>query len=448
MEWNKLVNKTRVPSYEKDNNESLDQAFDSDYRRIVKSSAFRRLQDKTQVYPLDRSDFVRTRLTHSLEVAMMSRDLLNTIVEYANNEGIDTTYLSQSARLLECASLIHDIGNPPFGHFGEEAIRLWFKRNEEFIPQFEYMDEQMKMDFLNFEGNAQTIRVLTKLHDYNGASTNGMRLTASVLDSVIKYTAKSNEIDKNYLQKKKMGYYYSENLVFNEIKSLCGTVEMRHPLVFILEAADDISYTFSDLEDGYKFGMYHYSDLRDCVNETVGKEVLPLKSDDEEKEVQEFLRKYQARTYFETSKEYVRQYDDIMEGKLNRDLFDDESNIVFKLFNELKYFCFKYIFDDQRIIDQELIGYHIIEQLLDVFVPVVLKYDAGSDPEKPYSEMDLLDKKIFRTYFSGATSLYKMETKNATEEEKNYYRLKMAVDYICGMTDNYARKIYKSMFEV
>ena len=265
MEWNKLVNVKRVPSYSRDSLVSLEQAFDSDYRRIVKSSSFRRLQDKTQVYPLDRSDFVRTRLTHSLEVAMLSQDLLNEVVKLADHKGIDTSMLKQSGRLLESASLIHDIGNPPFGHFGEEAIRLWFERNEHNFSEFASLEPELKNDFLYFEGNAQTIRLLTKLHDYNGASNFGMRLTASVLDSVIKYTALSTEISKEHIQTKKLGCYYSEKEIFKEIKEATGTVGMRHPLVYLLEAADDISYTFSDLEDGYNFKMFHYSDLRDYL---------------------------------------------------------------------------------------------------------------------------------------------------------------------------------------
>lgn len=126
MEWDRLVSNSRIPVFSKDStqNWSLASSFDSDYRRVVKSDAFRRLQDKTQVFPLERNDFVRTRLTHSLEVAVVARDLLSEVIRLTKNRQIHTDLLNDCYRLMETASLIHDIGNPPFGHFGEEAIRI------------------------------------------------------------------------------------------------------------------------------------------------------------------------------------------------------------------------------------------------------------------------------------------------------------------------------------
>lgn len=441
MEWQQLVSSKRIPEYEKDGRESIDQVFESDYRRIVKSSAFRRLQDKTQVFPLNRNDFVRTRLTHSLEVAMLSRDILHEVIHQLKRRNKDTTALEKSYRLLECAALIHDIGNPPFGHFGESAIRIWFENNMDRYAAMQLLNEQQRLDYLRFEGNAQTIRVLCKLHDYNGSSRVGMRLSASVLDSVIKYSAASDEVEtakdkKKYrLTHKKVGYFYSEKAVFDLIKKTTGTTHKRHPLVYLLEASDDISYTFSDLEDGFKYGMFSLADLQ-LFLQSFKIDVCFDAGKREEEQMQDFIRKKQRDTFKEVSVYFAEHYDEILEGTLEGDLFEGNHDVM-KMFGKLKKFCYAHIFKDKVIINQEIIGYNILNSLLDTFVPVVLKY---GEPMNAYEE------KLLGFIPASAFQRYAIESAGLSEADQVYYKIKIAIDYICGMTDGFAKKVYEELF--
>lgn len=448
MKWNQLVGTYRIASNStkfcrndnlthKDLMEELNRALNSDYRRVIKSDSFRRLQDKTQVFPLERNDFVRTRLTHSLEVAMHARDLLSEVIKGLRVKGIEEMELNSSYRLLETAALIHDIGNPPFGHFGEEAIRIWFAKNGEQQPEWETLTEQQKEDFLQFEGNAQTIRLLTKLHTDNGASQDGMKLTASTMDAVIKYTANSLQIEKGQLLTKKVGYFYSERTEFKRIKYATGTADRRHPLVFLLEAADDLAYTFSDIEDAYNYGLYSYRKLKSFIDEETKTNTFLEKKDSEAAAIQNFLRTTQQSVYTSASKAFVDNYDEILEGSFEQEIISEECDAV-RCFNALKKFAYQHIFQTKEILDQEVLGFHIINRLLDEFVPVVLKYEK--EPMNKYEE------RLFNNIPESAKQLYRKEAEDCREDEQNYYRLKMAVDFICNMTDGYAKKLHDTLF--
>lgn len=448
MKWERLIGTFRIASNGKkgypndkitheDYLTDLNKQFSSDYRRVVKSDSFRRLQDKTQVFPLERNDFVRTRLTHSLEVAMHTRDLLTEIIKRMENRGIVIDEMSQCFRLLETASLIHDIGNPPFGHFGEEAIRIWFNKNGKNLQCWTSFTGQQREDFLKFEGNAQTIRLLTKLHNDNGSSEEGMKLTASTMDAVIKYIARSDQVDKNNVLTKKVGYFYSEEYEFKKIKFATGTAEKRHPLVYILEAADDLAYTFSDVEDAYNYGLYNYFELKAFIDEKTGNDKLLVKESSEAAAIQSFLRDTQTKVYRSASKAFVDKYEDIMAGTFKSEIICEDCDEV-KCFDALKEFSSQYIFQTKTILDQEVLGFNIINRLLDEFVPVVLKY--GKEPMNKYEE------RLFNNISRSAEDLYKKETKACLEKEKDYYRLKMAVDFVCNMTDGYAKKLHDTLF--
>ena len=222
MTWKRLLSAERSRSASADIND-IRTEFRRDYHRILNSASFRRLQDKTQVFPLDRGDFVRTRLTHSLEVSSFAESLADTAFTKLIQSGIAPEITPEVREnccdILRCAGLVHDIGNPPFGHFGEFTIREWFKDN---LPELEYngkpvenlLSEQMKGDFLNFEGNAQALRVLTKLHFL--IDEHGMNLTFALLNTIIKYPVPSTGINKRSgnIKDKKMGYYFSEQQLF------------------------------------------------------------------------------------------------------------------------------------------------------------------------------------------------------------------------------------------
>lgn len=251
--------------------------LEKDYKAIISSAAFRRLQDKTQVFPLDKSDFVRTRLTHSLEVSTIARQLGIMITrnatgylpdDFKNKDGKDKL-VEKIPEVLSCAGLLHDLGNPPFGHFGEVVIGDWFKnefQKEEFcykkIAIRELLTEQMQSDLKNFEGNAQALRILSKIR--NKGKSHEINLTTGVIGALIKYPTDSlhvtNKKDPD-IRRHKLGYYFAEQETFEKVSKETGTWideknVARHPLTFLMEAADDIAYSTADLEDALKKKMF------------------------------------------------------------------------------------------------------------------------------------------------------------------------------------------------
>ncbi len=278
MNWNQLLStkRSRGSTNKYSKSSDLRSEFEKDYHRIIGSASFRRLQDKTQVFPLDKSDFIRTRLTHSLEVSSFAKSLGQNIGEnilaYRRDPSFTPRMKEDICSILQCAGLIHDIGNPPFGHFGEVEIREWFERKLPVLkfrgtPISEVLTEQMRQDLYHFEGNAQALRLVTKLHFL--VDDSGMNLTYALLGTIIKYPVSSIEINKRSgdIKDKKMGYYYADKEIFEEIQKETGTNGKRHPLTFILEAADDIAYKTADIEDAFVKGFISYNRLLEELKE-------------------------------------------------------------------------------------------------------------------------------------------------------------------------------------
>ena len=307
LNWENLLSTRRMrQSLGQKNQYDGRNAFEKDYHRIILSASFRRLQDKTQVFPLDQSDFVRTRLTHSLEVSSLAKSLGEQSSELLRQRGIEAAPNSDQQKelsdLLLCAGLIHDLGNPPFGHYGETTIRNWYKihlRSLEFRgrPLWTWLKPQMQADLENFEGNAQALRLVSKLHFM--VDEHGMNLTSALLNTLIKYPVNSLAIDANTedVRYHKMGYFYQERDLFKKICNATGTLLIeespeayiaentgedagqmsfgpdnglrracRHPLTYLLEAADDISYRTADLEDASRKGKITFGQLQDSLN--------------------------------------------------------------------------------------------------------------------------------------------------------------------------------------
>lgn len=443
--------------------------FQKDYHRIIGSASFRRLQDKTQVFPLDRGDFVRTRLTHSLEVSSFGKSLgqmiFRYIFEHRKDEDIDEEDIGKICSVLECAGLIHDIGNPPFGHFGEDYVRDWFRRN---LPRLELggrsldsiLTPQMAADFYNFEGNAQALRLLTKLHFL--VDENGMNLTYTLLNTIIKYPVPSTGINKKSgnIKDKKMGYYYADREIFEDIVNSTGAVDCRHPLAFILEAADDIAYKTADIEDAVKKGFITYSqmvsDLKErymekCADEGEREEysraVEKLEdyysqaikrgiSSPEQNAVQRWIIYVQGALLRCAAYGFTSNYDAIMEGSFPKELLAvSHGNAIACALGDMAY---RYVFSSKEIYKLEIAAGEIYEFLLNKLTRAAVLYDTEY-------ESSAIEQRIMRLVSENYIRAYRVSAEGKSEAERLYLRLMLVTDYICGMTDGYARKLYREL---
>lgn len=463
MNWEQLLCADRVRGRARKSYTDLRTEFEKDYHRIINSASFRRLQDKTQVFPLDKSDFIRTRLTHSLEVSSFGKSLGQNISENIFREIKDQSfrpeYKAYVCDILQCAGLLHDIGNPPFGHFGESCIRQWFRDNMSRLkfegkPLNEWLTPQMQEDFYNFEGNTQALRLVTKLHFL--VDEHGMNLTKALLGTIIKYPVSSLEIDKKSgdIRTKKMGYYYAESEVFNMLQKDLGTEGRRHPLTFLLEAADDIAYKTADIEDAYKKGCISFERLvcelknRGPENSnTYGRMITDLEnrkmraeerglSDPELNAVQNWIIAIQGRMIAEATEGFVENYDAIMEGRMRTDLFAGREAEY--MMNALGSIAYDYAFNTKPILKLEIAADAVFQFLLDSFVTAAVNYDT----EHLQSEVQ---EKLMAIISENYKGIYHIYAKNKTKEEKLYLRLLLVTDYICGMTDTYAKDLYQEL---
>ena len=466
MNWNQLLCPDRIRSITKSTTDrDLRTEFEKDYHRIIGSAAFRRLQDKTQVFPLDKSDFIRTRLTHSLEVSSFAKSLGQNVSEKIISGNLDPDFgLRQKediCAILQCAGLIHDIGNPPFGHFGETAIQDWFKLNLSRLtfkgkPIESLLNEQMKQDFYNFEGNTQALRVVSKLHFL--VDEHGMNLTKALLATIIKYPGSSLEIDKKSgnIKTKKMGYLYAEKDIFEDIEKSTGTNGSRHPLTYLLEAADDIAYKTADMEDSIKKNCITYGQLVDEMkssdsykNESgVYRKLVDILEYKYEKAVGQGIEKpdvyavqnwvisIQGQMLFAASDSFIEHYDEIMNGTYKYDLFHgtDEEEIMERL-GDIE---FRYSFTSMPIYKLEVAADTIFNFLLDRFVEAVINYDTDE-------KLSVVGKRIVALISDDYRRIYEIFSKDKSEEEKLYLRLILATDYICGMTDSFAKDLYQEL---
>jgi len=469
MNWNELLSGDRIRSFQKSTTtRDLRTEFEKDYHRIIGSASFRRLQDKTQVFPLDKSDYIRTRLTHSLEVSSFARSLGQNVGEKIIREKKDSSFTLQMKEdicaVLQCAGLLHDIGNPPFGHFGETVIQDWFKDNLSSlnfngIKVTDILSEQMQNDFYHFEGNTQALRVVSKLHFL--VDENGMNLTKALLGTIIKYPVSSIEIDKKSgdIRTKKMGYFYADKNIFDNIQFSLGTNGKRHPLAFLLEAADDIAYKTADIEDALKKGCISYSILLDELKKR-------MESDDENSgyarmisileqkykkavdkgykqpdiyAVQNWVVSIQGNMLFAASDNFIEHYDEIMEGTYKKDLFHGTG--VEKMMKALGDIAYQYAFISKPIFKLEIAAKSILDFLLDKFTGAVLYYDTGV-------KLSDLNNKLMTLISEDYKRIYHHFSEGCTEEEKLYLRLLLVTDYVCGMTDSYAKNLYQELIGI
>ncbi len=453
--------------------------FEKDYQRIISSASFRRLQDKTQVFPLDKSDFIRTRLTHSLEVANFARSIGrmigNRIIEEKADPAFDVAMRDDICSVLECAGLLHDIGNPPFGHFGEDAIRDWFRRN---LKEIDYKDgklydaltEQQRQDFCNFEGNTQALRVVTRLHFI--VDENGMNLTKALLATIMKYPCASTQIkyDKKDpdrdIARKKMGYFAADADIFDSVQEGCGTNGRRHPLAFALEAADDIAYRTADIEDAVKKGLLDVAMIQREIGiaidkakerkspESVIKEAQRALNrleyyDNKAKErgvegsdlyaVQNWVVRIQGTLLTDAVNSFMDNYDSIMKGEFRKELLaDTPGGFIADTLGDIAY---RYAFISEPILKLEVAADAIFDFLLERLVKALRYFDTD--------EWDMhacaVDRKMVAIISSTFMQIYRIHSEGKSENEKIYLRLLLATDYVSGMTDSYAKRLYREL---
>lgn len=420
--------------------------YQRDYDRIIFSSAFRRLQNKTQVFPLPGSVFVHNRLTHSLEVSSVGRSMGNLVGKFIS-ENYKLTKESQEFYkysihdVISAACLCHDIGNPAFGHSGEDAIASYFDRHETDLKQ--YFTEAEWADLINFEGNANAIRILTQ--QQNGKSEGGLRLTYSTLAAIAKYPCESVAKDKSQLHRKKFGFFQAQKEAFRTIAEKTNMIleqdspiiYKRHPFVWLVEAADDICYSIIDVEDSQRLGIIDHDKCRKLFLNLVesldpsqiDKTKNTLKSISDKNDRIAYLRAKSINLLTQKSVEvYQNNFDQIVKGDFKTALLDviknETEQVTKRVLDEIQRFSIENIYNHRSVLEIENAGYNVMSELLSQFIPPILK-----------------DEKERKTFEKKALRL--VPTQFLYEKGTKYQKVMGILDYVSGMTDNYATELYR-----
>lgn len=437
MDWNNLLSIRRLGSKQRNRliSSSVRPEFQRDYDRIIFSSPFRRLQDKTQVFPLPGSIFVHNRLTHSLEVASIGKTLGDlTALELSKRKEIKTELINELGTIVSAACLAHDMGNPPFGHSGESAISRYFQTGEGKKYQNGMPFEQWQ-DLIHFEGNANAFRILT--HSFKGRRKGGFALTYSTLASLVKYPFPSTA----FPEKKKYGFFNSEIETFKTIASNLGikildeekNVFARFPLVYLVEAADDIAYQFMDIEDAHKLKILETAETESLFsgffNENDDAWFFEMKQSvyNEVTDTNERIAFLRALTINKLLREvsgiFLNNHDDILEGDFQGSLIKNLKGDTKEAMKKVQKLSVEKIYRHPDVISVELAGYNILGTLLEEFVPAVL------NPATDYN----------RKLISLIPEQYH------TDSVSTYNKIQTVLDFVSNMTDLYAVKLYKDI---
>ncbi len=422
--------------------------FDRDYDRIVFSEPFRSLQDKTQVFPFSPSDYTRTRLTHSLEVSCVGRSLGQLAGEHLIATGAmpDGVAPADIGFIVAAACLAHDLGNPPFGHAGEDAIQGWAARQIEQQSLLQDWSKSQRADFTAFEGNAQTFRILT--HLLGRERRGGLRLTVATLGTLLKYPRPSwidDEVKARYgrdVALRKFNYFQAETELALEVCGATGMTERapgvyaRHPLSLLMEAADDICYAVVDLEDAYRLGLLSFGEVRDLLR-PLGYDGAadPAKSDEEETVIV-MLRSFAITGLTQACIEAWRDNLPAIEAGTFADNLVSQSKYN-EAYRQLKTVASARVYTDERVLLVEYAGYQTLGGLLDFFYEAVV---ARSEA--------LRDHKLRRLLPVGSLRFGAQhhDTPEAYLENLTAYeRLLCVTDYVSGLTDRRAVDLYQKL---
>lgn len=432
MDWNKLLSTKRLGMEgRRSSSDAEDRTqFQRDYDRIIFSSPFRRMQNKTQVFPLPEHIFVHNRLTHSLEVASVGRSLGNMLAEKLEKKKNVSPLISEIGTIVSTSCLAHDLGNPPFGHSGEAAISNFFVKGagEQFRKE---LTEGEWKDFTHFDGNANAFRTLS--HQFNGKREGGFALTYSTLSGIVKYPYESVSATKQ-----KFGFFQSDKADYIKIANELGLEQnefgfVRHPLVYLVEAADDICYQVMDLEDAFKLGILSFEQTKELYlgfyDKVEDKKRLDridqtFKLVRDKNEQMSFLRAgVIGKLIYECLRVFMGNEEQIMQGSFSGSLIDKLLPVQAKAMNNVKEISFAQIYAHRSVVEIEIAGYKIIGTLLEEFVGAIMQPN------------DLYSKKIL----SILPEQYKIESDSA------YLKIQSVVDFVSGMTDIFALDLYRKI---
>lgn len=434
MQWNRLISDKRLglEAYHEQRSHTRSD-FQRDFDRMIFSSPFRRLQNKTQVFPLPGSIFVHNRLTHSLEVSSVGRSMANEIVDllkpkYAQEEWAGK--LNDLGDIVATSCLCHDLGNPPFGHSGEKAISTFFSEGDGLFLKEELTDVQWN-DLINFEGNANSFRLLT--HQFAGRRPGGFAITYSTLASIVKYPFSSIHAG----EKGKFGFFSSEQDIYLRIASELGIKSLsddntrfaRHPLVFIMEAADDICYQIMDIEDAHKLKILSTAEVIDLLTSYFNApkrkhlhERMESVSDPNEKVA--YLRSHVIGALVnECARIFVEKEDDILSGNMTDNLILHIDPLLKQGYKNCSDTAWDKIYKAPDVVDIELAGNKIITFLMQQLLEAVLH------PEKNASKL----------------LLYKVPQQYDTKAPDLYGKIQSVLDHISAMTDVYALDLFRKL---
>ena len=431
MNWDQLISNRRFGAAAPQLSGGMEMRteFDRDYDRLIFSAPFRRLQNKAQIFPLPKSIFVHNRLTHSLEVSCVGRSLGNYIAcRLTDNQ--DTPHRGSIATVVSAACLAHDMGNPPFGHSGERAIRAYFTEGNGRQWYDAVVGEGHPWeDFAYFEGNANGFRLLT--HQFEGRRPGGFALTYTTLAAIVKYPWSSARA----LESGKFGYFQSELDTYLDVANYLGILPVdpasghyvRHPLVYLVEAADDICYQVMDVEDAYKLRILSYERTVDLLlryfpADSHDHVLATMEAIGDRNERIAYLRAKAINMLVEACAEvFIEHEEEILRGAFAGTLVSRMPERLYVAYRANSAVAQSEIYTARAVIDVELAGHRIFSELIDKVMHSLLH------PDDAYS----------RTLLSLVSSQYNLH------EASIYGKLQCTLDYISGMTDPYALDLYR-----
>lgn len=434
MNWEKLISNCRLGQEHRHLERHDDRTeFKRDYDRLIFSAPFRRLQNKTQVFPLPGSIFVHNRLTHSLEVASVGMSLGNDVASALLARGEQGTFIGEIGQIVATACLAHDLGNPPFGHSGEKAIQTFFTEGKGAYLQ-EKVSPEFWSDITRFDGNANAFRLLT--HSFKGRRKGGFAMTYSTLASIVKYPYPSCAAKKN-----KFGFFTPEHDDYVTVAQMLGIPRLttadgaerwaRYPLVYLVEAADDICYEIMDLEDAYKLKILNLAEAKELMlsffDETGQNHIMKRVEEellyDPNEQIQYLRACVIGLLEHECYQAFMKHEDEILEGTFQGSLIEHISEVPRQAYIHCAEVSKSRIYRSKPVLDVELSGYRIMATLMELMV------EAIEHPDRYYSQQ----------LIGRVSSQYEIE------HEDLEVRLMAVIDSISGMTDVYALDVYQKI---